>query len=332
MSLETTEEAIDLDELDRQGEEAQKEAVKLSRQIEKKFLPPEVVQDLGKGLFGTAKKTKIDENGNKVEVDWCLSDLTDALLRGVEEKESSIRESMAEDLMIALEAQSRFFTITEHPGKKKSDEYARIVASIMLRLLSSDDEIVLDYSWGPPTETYYETEFLEVVRRTILNSYYSLFSGTHDGGIGSIRHYSDYDFFHQDVRTEEQKKCEGHEEFQRLEQERIRKSLEDREDAKWEEILEDEDIYIMDYFRECLERATKNWGGKFVLGQRAVRSGVRVYSDEEAEAFGQKEVTVGGAPRRIFGAFKFDGDFIVDQKKVRRRCRLSNFFPIFESY
>ncbi len=234
-------------------------------------------------LFGTPTKKQTFPDGKVTETPWTMGDIMQRWTEMGEEAEKDVRELLTEDIFKAVvKAQLAFFHEREHPMEERAMGVAEISMLLLQKVLSSDEEISNTYPAFEPEEVYWSAELLEVIRRTILKPSQCLLEGYGRSGINSVPGYDDQGWWEERVKliTPEMTKAKDKSEYDRLEQERQQKAINERLEKDWEQLLPEEENYILGYLKESVERLAESKSQVVSFAQRATYQGKRLATDE----------------------------------------------------
>lgn len=255
-------------------------------------------------LFGREKKTVTAPDGTTTQVDYSDEDFFREDQRQLEEAEGESRVEMTQDISFALNTQWRFTLIPN--GRRYAQDHRRIVglsAALLHRVVSSDDSIADDRPMDI-TETRWEAEALEVVRRTVMQPYYGVVEGLNEGAIYSIPSFFDIrgtwtyagdpDQIAKDRKLDkilEVQKAKGGD-LREIDRQLSADRVESYGDAKWMNIFDAEQVYLFEYLQGCMERTLTDSRGSRLFMARAVRGGQMAFSPDEISQSEGREITV----------------------------------------
>lgn len=184
---------------------------------------------LGQVFIGAPHRLTTSEDGHVQDQDWTMADLVAASNRLMDEQEAGTRNHLSMDTHKAMSAQREFYRKKRKPIKQKADLNAAFTLVLLDRVLASDVNISESFPVSVP-EVFYEAQMVEIIRRTTLESGYILMEGIGEGSIRVVPSYDD-DAYTQEVKTEQQ----------------IDEALKSRSRKEWDEIVEKQSTYIMEY-------------------------------------------------------------------------------------
>lgn len=234
-------------------------------------------------LFGSPTKKQTSPDGQVTEAPWTMGDILNKWIELGDEREKEVRELLAEDIFKAVRTQASFFYEKEHPMKERATDMAEISLLLLQKVLFSDEKISdHPYPSFEPKEAYWSAELLEVMRRTILKPSQYLLKGKGRSGINSVPGYDDQSFWEgrEKLITEEMKKTPGGAEYNRLEQERQQKSISERSEHDWEQLLPEEEEYVLEYLKESVKRLSQTESEVASFAQHATYEGKRLANDD----------------------------------------------------
>src|SRR3989344_137770 len=201
----------------------------IQTKLDQDFMDTSSRRMLGQVFIGAPHRLATGEDGRVQEQDWTMADLMAASDRLMDEQEAGTRNHLSMDPHKAMSAQREFYRKKRKPIKQKADLNAAFTLALLDRVLATDVNISESFPVSVP-EVYYEAQMVEVIRRTTLESGYILMEGIGEGSIRVVPSYDD-DAFTQEVKTEQQ----------------IVEALKSRSRKEWDEIVEKQSTYIMEY-------------------------------------------------------------------------------------
>ncbi len=248
---------------------------------------------IGPHIFDTPTKQVTLLDGTVEEQPWTTADIMEHWRQLSEQGERSSRQTVLDELQFGLGAQ--WMHLRRTPRAEASGQVVNFVSAVMQRIMASDHPITDPYL--PPwsvTETNYEAEFAEVIRRVITRSSYEIVGGLRENPIRSLPTYNENPFWdhamdeHRSIKEEmaaEGIDLRNTDEFQRRQNQRAADRLEGYSDQDWEDILTLEQRFGLEYVQRCAARGIVRFQEVVAFVDAASVEGKRVATDEQFKKF-----------------------------------------------
>lgn len=294
----------------------------------KKLAPenPEFNKVWGELLFGTEMKI---EDGKKVP--WTSEDFYQHSREEVDKEERSSRKSLTRDLTFGFDMQSRHFGNPENPEHGKTTEIIDACATILGKVLSSDEQVTEMWPISRPEERT-QAQLLEVIRRITLRPSYFMFGLGHDRELDAFSFPGD-DFeerFKAFRRYDNFLAKTGFKREGRAEREFIETNVAEYTDEDWNRILAIQEHLVFKYVRD--------FAGKFASGSqrvsqvapRLVEYGEAVYTQEELDLFRKKAKRADQMAAGVLEMHSFDDLYPQIKKWFGKEAGFKEFLEKFD--
>lgn len=147
------------------------------------FITPGSLRIYGKYLLGSEYKSKKDVDGNIIETDWTIDDITEALIIGHDEEEKQLRSDFLRDFNILGESMGEIYGLSESTRQLLCDERDFLWTLLLEAYSKPDISFSNPFPWYGDNEPYSIMSLLEAARRTILSGCtYVLYEGMSNRG------------------------------------------------------------------------------------------------------------------------------------------------------
>ncbi len=284
---------VEIENLMAQVATARDQAGALLDGVRRKFISPEFIRIWGDQLFGSPTKVTIGTDGNEVEIDWTLDEILHAMGASQEEGERTTRHQLTTETMLIVES---FDQTGGEQGGNAGMQFAQardLVYDVLQRVIFSDEQLT-DARPLHVAETRYLTEFLEVVRRTVLRSPYMLIEGVNETPITSIPSFDEGEHWEDVFKENFDHFASADERY-----ERARKKVDRYTSDDWPTIIDTVAQYSLEYFQQRARRLTRRLPDEINFASRLTIRGRRAYSDDQVQVYTRRAQEVQDVAREL---------------------------------
>lgn len=270
-------EPINIEDIEREAQKTAQHADEVTSILEEKFVSDNFLKTMGSLLLGS----DTNENGEP----WSMRDMVSWLQEARAQGEVRIRRSLSREMMYLLESQDGVIGGADEDTQIKLSLTRDFIAAVLMRVIKSEEKIADPYP-VTDTETRYEAELLEVIRRSVFNPTYIIVEGVAKGSISSLpSYYENYFWLDREREMEESGLKEldsyktGGERFYQAQQARTRSNVDNLTSEGWVDVANLEEMYIIEYLHERAKRFSDDRRDSYKFWSSVEKGGKPMLSD-----------------------------------------------------